>query len=121
GAHTLHVGHDAGRVGGGIAELFAGPDGLPGHLVEGGDTGMIAAGGDDEVIAIDERRLAEEPVRIASLELLQDILPPDLCAILSAEARQLAILGENVEAVAIGGRGAAGAGAAVLIEAGAER
>src|SRR5690242_20614044 len=82
---------------------------------------MIAAGGDDELVAVDERGFADEPMRIAAFEILQNIFPPDLGSILGVKAGEFAVLAKDVKTISIGGGRAARSGATVLVQAAAER
>ena len=91
-ANALDIGHDAGRIAGGIAQIARGPDGLAGEFVERGDARLAAARRDDEVVAIDQRRLADEPLRIGAAEVLEDVPRPDDRTVAGLQAREIAVL-----------------------------
>ena len=56
-AVPLH--HPRSAVGGLVAEALGLPDHLPGELVEGGHADLPAAGSDDDLVAVDQRMLAD--------------------------------------------------------------
>ena len=56
------------------------------------------------LVAVDERRLADQPPDVAAAEILQDVALPDDGAVLHAQTGKVAVLGEHVEAIAVNGR-----------------
>ena len=94
----------ADAVAGLVAQSLGRPDGLAGHLVERDHAGSRPARRDDDAIAIDERRLADQPVDVAALEIPQDVPLPDDRRIAGEQAREVAALGEDVEPIAVDGR-----------------
>src|SRR5262249_29161496 len=83
------------------AEVFGPPDLLAGHLVERDHPRAPAAGRDDYVIAVNERRFADQPPRVASTELFQNVFAPDWTAVARVQAGQIAVFGQNVNAVIV--------------------
>ncbi len=85
----------------GAAGHLALPDGLAGQLVEGHESRVFAAGGADDLITINEWRLAETPGWYFPAKLaLEAALPNDL-AVTSLKASQLAAQAENIEPFSI--------------------
>ena len=120
-ANALHVPDDRRGVAGSVAEALAGPDGPPRHLVERNEGRVAAPRRYDDVVAVDEGGLAEQPLDVASVEVAEDVALPDRRPVLGLEAGEVAILGEHVHAIAIHGRRAARAAAAVAVTGRAER
>ena len=77
-----------------------------------------AAGVDEDAIADDQRRFAVAPVGIHAAELLDDVDRPDLLAGRALEAGEIAAAAEHVEAIAVHGRRAARAVAAIVLDSG---
>lgn len=69
-----------------------------------------AAGGHDDVFAIDEWGLAVVPAALLAAELFDEVVLPDWLAVL-VDAGEVALLAEGVDAVAVDGRRAAEAAA----------
>ena len=112
----MDVSHHAGGVAGPVTEVLAGPDRLSGILVQSHQAGLIAAGHHDQSIAIHQRRLADEPFGILTLEVLQDVAVPQGLAVGGLKAGQVAILGQHVNAVLVDGGGAPGTGPAAMFQ-----
>ena len=108
--------HHAGGVAGPVAELLAGPDGFPGILVQSHQAGLIAAGHHDQPIAVHQRRLADVPLGILALEILQDVAVPQVLPSCGLQAGQVAVLGQHVDAVLLDGGGAPGTGSAAMVQ-----
>src|SRR5204863_131773 len=90
-ANALHVPDDRRGVAGSIAEALAGPDGPPRHLVERNEGRVAAPRRDDDVVAVDEGGLAEQPLDVASVEVAEDVALPDRRPVLGLEAGEVAI------------------------------
>ena len=83
------------------------PDRLAGHLVEGHQGRVRAAGGADDLVAVDERRLAVTPHRRDAAEVLRQADLPEDLAVLDLKARQVAAHAQDVEPFAVDRRRAA--------------
>src|SRR5262249_17210876 len=81
-------------------------------LVERDQRGGLAAGRDDELVAVHQGRLAVAPAAGAAVEVLAQVLLPAEVAGGTFEANQVAVEAEGVEPVAVHRRRAAGAGVA---------
>jgi hypothetical protein len=80
---------------GGVSGAFAlgdrpGPDGGTGQLVEGSHGGFAAAGSDDELVAVDERRFAVAPAAGRAAEILDQVFTPEFLAF-DVEADEVAV------------------------------
>ena len=69
----------------------------------------------DDAIAVDERRLADQPVDIAAVEFTQDVAPPDDLAVSDQQTDEIAVLREHVDTIAIDSRRAARTRAAIVL------
>src|SRR5439155_26163778 len=100
-------GDDRGVAGLGVARVDrAFPDGPAGLLVEGDDGGVLAAGRDDEPIAVDEGRFAVVPTALDAAEVVDEVAVPEALAVI-VDADEVAELAEDENAVAVdGGRAA---------------
>src|SRR5262249_46227991 len=85
-------------------------DGGAGFLVQAQERRLPAAGGANEFVAVDERRLAVTPAADVTAKLFFQLLVPDLLAGCDLEADQVAADAKGVEQVAVHRRGAARAG-----------
>ena len=85
-AHALHVGDDRRRVARLVAQLLRDPDGLAGGLVERHHARVAAAGRDDHLVAVHERRLADQPRDVLAAEVPQDVALPHDAAVLRRAA-----------------------------------
>ena len=56
---------------------------------------------DDDEIAVDQRRLADQPRDLPAVEVAQDVALPDFGAVADPQARELAVLGEDVHSIVI--------------------
>src|SRR5207249_2081073 len=75
--HAAEGGGDGRAVAGRVVELL--PDQFAGSLVEGGQRVAVgAAGVGEEQVALDQRRERHAPAQVRRLELLQQVLAPDL-------------------------------------------
>ena len=106
-SHALDVGSDRRGIAGFVAQLLAGPHRLAGYLVERDDSGTRTAGRDDDVVAVDERRFADQPRNLAAAEVAQDIALPQRRAVLGLEARERPLLRQDVHAIVVDRRRAA--------------
>src|SRR5262249_3231619 len=102
------LGDDDGRIARRVAARHrALPDDLAGLLVERHEGRVLAAGGADEPVAVNERRLSELPAAAGAAEVLLEVLAPDHLAVGRLRAGQVAVLADGVDAVAVHRRGAA--------------
>jgi len=62
--HASDIGRDSGGISCLVAEALAGPNGLAGCFVEGDHCRVTSAWRNNHAIAIDERRLADQPLDI---------------------------------------------------------
>lgn len=112
-----HRGVPGGRVGPllpllGLEGDGRAPDLAAGLLVEGDQGGLRAAGGADEDVAVDQRRLGVGPAAGLTAVVAAEILLPDDGAIVRLQADQSAVGADGVDAIAVHGGGAARAGVA---------
>src|SRR6185436_11915342 len=114
--HAFDVGRYAGRIASLVTQLLCSPDGLSGRFVERYDAGPLAAGHNDNPVAINQRGLAYEPLRISSAELFQDIFLPDDGTVGSLETAQIAGLGQRIQSISFNRGGATWSGSAVLTQ-----
>ena len=105
---------------GAVGEVFGLPEGGAGLFVEGGDGALVAAGGADDLGAIDEDALGVAPAGDFAAEFFHGALPDDF-AIGDFDAGEGAGAGERIDEGAIDGGGAARAAAPVVFEDFAER
>src|SRR5262249_15189773 len=114
------VGADDRRIAGpGVGRRLTGPQDRCGVLVERDHACLLAAGHADELVAVDERRLAEAPARHhPAAEFLDEVLLPEQRPLRGVEAEKHAIRSERVELLAIDGRRASAAGAVRVVEVG---
>src|SRR5262249_1247128 len=104
-----------------IVQLFGGPDGFAGHLVESYDARSAASRRYDNVIAVNQRRFTDQPFRIGTVKFLQDVPAPDNSAVGQLEARKLSVFGERIQPIAVCSRRAPRPGPAILTEPRAQR
>ena len=64
-----------------VTQLFRRPDGLACHLVERHHPGTTTTGRDDHLVAVDKRRLTDQPLGTAATEVLEDVPLPDNAAV----------------------------------------
>src|SRR5262249_5034416 len=82
-------------------QVFRPPDFLAGHLVERDHASAPAARRDDHAVAVNERRLADQPAGVVAAVLFQNILAPDRRAVERVQAGQVAVFGQRVDAVIV--------------------
>ncbi len=80
------------------------PERLAGFLVEGRDGRLLAAGGDDDAIAVDQRRFTVAPLGHRAAEVGGQALVPDDLAIGHLEAGDRAAEALDIEQIAVDGR-----------------
>src|SRR5207237_5659755 len=91
------------------------PDRLAALLIKGDDGSAAAAGSDDQVVAIHQRRLADAPMRDVRVEAFHEVGGPDRLAGSLLEADQLTVGGKRVKDGAVERRRAARAVSALLV------
>ena len=114
-AHTLHVCDDGRGIAGFVAQFLADPHRCARHLVERHHPGVAPPRAHDDAIAVDERRLADQPVDIAAVEFTQDVAPPDDLAVSDKQTDQIAVLGEHVDTVTVDSGSTARTRAAIVL------
>ena len=105
------------RQNGGIAGqvVLRLPDDSAGGLVESHDAGSFSARIDHEAVAVNQRRLAETPLRHGRAELLDVVESPHALAGFRVEANERSIAGKRIQPVAVHLRHAARAAALVIL------
>ena len=83
---------------------FGLPDRSSRHFVEGHDRPLLPTGRTDQLVIVDQHRLADPPSNVVAAELLKNVLLPDDVTLLCVGADQVAVGSESVNVVLVDGR-----------------
>ena len=90
-----------------VGEVLALPEEFPGLFVQGNQIAAFSAGGENHLLAIDQRHAAVAPFGQFAAKIVNIVFPPDFLARGRFQTNYFAILADGVEQITIdGGRAA---------------